>query len=65
MKETNRHLGDIICIIESAENSISRYSPFQAQSNISMGMAGTEQYRVIKLRYEMMVRIAIIGSDRD
>lgn len=66
MKETNQHLGDVLRIVEPAENNISRYAPFQAQSsNISMGTATTEQYRVIKFRYEMMVRIAIVGSNRD
>ncbi|KAB6205511.1 SIMPL domain-containing protein, partial [Bacteroides xylanisolvens] len=39
--------------------NISRYLPFQAQSNVSMGTAATEQYRVIKLRYEMTARFAI------
>ena len=42
-----------------ADNNISRYLPFQAQSNVSMGTAATEQYRVIKLRYEMTARFAI------
>ena len=52
-------LGEVIRIIEPADNNISRYLPFQAQSNVSMGTAATEQYRVIKLRYEMTARFAI------
>ena len=38
---------------------VSPYTLFQAQSNVSMGSAATEQYRVIKLRYEMTARFAI------
>lgn len=54
-----QQLGEVIRIIEPADNNISRYLPFQAQSNVSMGTAATEQYRVIKLRYEMTARFAI------
>ena len=54
-----QQLGEIIRIIEPADNNISRYIPFQAQSNVSMGTAATEQYRIIKLRYEMTARFAI------
>ena len=54
-----KQLGEVIRIIEPADNNISRYLPFQAQSNVSMGTAATEQYRVIKLRYEMTARFAI------
>ena len=54
-----QQLGEVIRIIEPADNNISRYLPFEAQSNVSMGAAATEQYRVIKLRYEMMARFAI------
>jgi len=53
-----QQLGEVR-IIEPADNNISRYLPFQAQSNVSMGTAATEQYRVIKLRYEMTARFAI------
>ncbi len=48
-----QQLGEVIRIIEPADNNISRYLPFEAQSNVSMGAAATEQYQVIKLRYEM------------
>ena len=54
-----QQLGEVIRIIEPADNNISRYLPFEAQSNVSMGAAATEQYRVIKLRYEMTARFAI------
>ena len=54
-----KQLGEVIRIVEPADNNISRYIPFQAQSNVSMGTAATEQYRVIKLRYEMTARFAI------
>ena len=54
-----QQLGEVIRIIEPADNNISRYLPFEAQSNVSMGTAATEQYRVIKLRYEMTARFAI------
>ena len=54
-----QELGEVIRIIEPVDNNISRYLPFQAQSNVSMGTAATEQYRVIKLRYEMTARFAI------
>jgi len=54
-----QELGEVIRIVEPADNNISRYLPFQAQSNVSMGTAATEQYRVIKLRYEMTARFAI------
>ena len=55
-----QQLGEVIRIVEpAADNNISRYIPFQAQSNVSMGTAATEQYRVIKLRYEMTARFAI------
>mgnify|MGYP002615964639 CR=1 FL=1 len=54
-----QQLGEVIRIIDHADNNISRYLPFEAQSNVSMGAAATEQYRVIKLRYEMMARFAI------
>lgn len=54
-----QQLGEVIRIIEPADNNISRYLPFQAQSNVNMGTATTEQYRVIKLRYEMTARFAI------
>lgn len=52
-------LGDVIRIVEPGENNISSYTRFQAQSNINMGGAATEQYRIIKLRYEMKARFAI------
>ena len=52
-----QQLGEVIRIIEPADNNISRYLPFQAQSNVSMGTAATEQYRVIKMRYEMTARL--------
>lgn len=52
-------LGEVVHIIEPAENDISRYLPFQAHSNVKMGTATAEQYRVIKLRYEMTARFAI------
>ena len=58
-----QQLGEVIRIIEPADNNISRYLPFQAQSNVSMGTAATEQYRVIKLRYEMTARFAIRKPD--
>ena len=54
-----QELGEVIRIVEPVDNNISRYLPFQAQSNVSMGTAATEQYRVIKLRYEMTARFAI------
>lgn len=52
-------LGEVVRVIEPAENGISRYLPFQAHSNVNMGTATAEQYRVIKLRYEMTARFAI------
>ncbi len=52
-----QELGEVIRIVEPVDNNISRYLPFQAQSNVSMGTAATEQYRVIKLRYEMTARL--------
>lgn len=55
-------LGDIIRIVEPVENGMNLFSNLQAQSNVSMGLAVSEQYRVIKLRYEMTVRFAIEGS---
>ena len=58
-REKASYLVAAIRIIEPADNNISRYLPFQAQSNVSMGTAATEQYRVIKLRYEMTARFAI------
>ena len=42
-----QELGEVIRIVEPVDNNISRYLPFQAQSNVSMGTAATEQYRVI------------------
>ena len=52
-------LGEAIRIVEPASSYVSPYTLFQAQSNVSMGSAATEQYRVIKLRYEMTARFAI------
>ena len=52
-------LGEVIRIVEPASSYVSPYTLFQAQSNVSMGSAATEQYRVIKLRYEMTARFAI------
>ena len=52
-------LGEVIRIVEPASSYVSPYSLYQAQSNVSMGTAATEQYRVIKLRYEMTARFAI------
>lgn len=52
-------LGEVVRIVEPAQSYASPYSNFQAQSNVSMGTAATEQYRVIKLRYEMTARFAI------
>lgn len=52
-------LGKILRIIEPVTNNAIPYNHFQAQSNISMGTADTEQYRIIKLRYEMTARFAI------
>lgn len=52
-------LGAVIRIVEPASISVNPYSVFQAQSNVSMGTADAEQYRVIKLRYEMTARFAI------
>ena len=52
-------LGEVIRIVEPASSYVSPYTLFQAQSNVSMGSATTEQYRVIKLRYEMTARFAI------
>lgn len=52
-------LGDVIRIVEPTANNVMPYNLFQAQSNVSMGTADTEQYRVIKLRYEMTARFAI------
>lgn len=52
-------LGKILRIVEPATNNAIPYNHFQAQSNISLGTANTEQYRVIKLRYEMTARFAI------
>ena len=50
---------EVIRIVEPASSYVSPYTLFQAQSNVSMGSATTEQYRVIKLRYEMTARFAI------
>lgn len=52
-------LGEVIRIVEPTSSYVSPYSLYQAQSNVSMGTAATEQYRVIKLRYEMTARFAI------
>ena len=52
-------LGEVIRIVEPASSYVSPYSLYQAQSNVSMGTAATEQYRVITLRYEMTARFAI------
>lgn len=52
-------LGEVIRIVEPASSYASPFSNFQAQSNVSMGTADAEQYRVIKLRYEMTARFAI------
>lgn len=54
-----QQLGEVIRIVEPTDNSISHYLPFGAQSNVSMGKADMEQYRIIKLRYEMTARFAI------
>lgn len=54
-------LGEVIRIVEPAQSYTNPYFNFQAQSNVSMGTAATEQYRVIKLRYEMTARFAIDG----
>lgn len=54
-----KELGEVIRIVEPASSYVSPYTLFQAQSNVSMGTAATEQYRVIKLRYEMTARFAI------
>lgn len=52
-------LGEVVRIVEPAQSYASPFSNFQAQSNVSMGTAPTEQYRIIKLRYEMTARFAI------
>ena len=52
-------LGEAIRIVEPASSYVSPFTLFQALSNVSMGSAATEQYRVIKLRYEMTARFAI------
>lgn len=52
-------LGEVIRIVEPVSNSVSPYGNFRAQSNVSLGTAATEQYRIIKLRYEMTARFAI------
>lgn len=54
-----QQLGEVIRIVEPTDSSISHYLPFGAQSNVSMGKADMEQYRIIKLRYEMTARFAI------
>lgn len=54
-------LGEVVRIVEPAQSYASPFSNFQAQSNVSMGTAPTEQYRIIKLRYEMTARFAIDG----
>lgn len=55
-------LGEVVRIVEPAQSYASPFSNFQAQSNVSMGTAPTEQYRIIKLRYEMTARFAIDGQ---
>lgn len=52
-------LGEVVRIVEPVQSYASPFSNFQAQSNVSMGTAPTEQYRIIKLRYEMTARFAI------
>ncbi len=58
-------LGEVIRIVEPASSYVSPYSLYQAQSNVSMGTAATEQYRVIKLRYEMTARFAAMSYSSD
>lgn len=55
-------LGEVVRIVEPTSTYASPYTLFQAQSNVSMGTAAIEQYRVIKLRYEMTARFAIDSS---